>query len=300
MNQALYIRNLHKSYAAVRAVSGIDLDVYPGEIFGLLGPNGAGKTTTIRIVMDIIRPDEGEVRVLGEQPARVRHRVGYLPEERGVYPNMRVLDFLVYLAELKGRPRKWARQRAHQLLERVDLAHRASSKVRELSRGMQQKIQFLAALIHDPDLIILDEPFQGLDPVNVQIVKEMMRELNAEGKTFVLSTHQMNQVEALCNRIALINHGRLVLYGDLQQIKREHSPNIVLLQASSLPDLSDLARVSQRDGTYYLELNDGVSPQVVLKRLVDANVPVESFEVGRLPLEDIFVRVVKEAEHESS
>lgn len=300
MNQALYIRNLHKSYAAVRAVSGIDLDVYPGEIFGLLGPNGAGKTTTIRIVMDIIRPDEGEVRVLGEQPARVRHRVGYLPEERGVYPNMRVLDFLVYLAELKGRPRKWARQRAHQLLERVDLAHRAGSKVRELSRGMQQKIQFLAALIHDPDLIILDEPFQGLDPVNVQIVKEMMRELNAEGKTFVLSTHQMNQVEALCNRIALINHGRLVLYGDLQQIKREHSPNIVLLQASSLPDLSDLARVSQRDGTYYLELNDGVSPQVVLKRLVDANVPVESFEVGRLPLEDIFVRVVKEAEHESA
>ncbi len=296
MTSALSIRNLSKAYATVQAVNQVSFDVAHGEIFGLLGPNGAGKTTTIRIIMDILKPDAGEVTVLGTTPARARERVGYLPEERGLYPNQRVMDVLVYLAQLKGRPRAWAKRRAQELLARVELTEWARAKVRELSRGMQQKVQFIASIIHDPDLCIFDEPFQGLDPVNVQLVKEIMRELQAQGKTIVLSTHQMNQVEALCNRIALINKGRLVLYGDLAQIKREHSPNIVTVQtAAPLPSLQGVVHVRSRDSHYVLELASGTSPQAVLEQLIAARVPVQSFAVETLPLEDIFVRVVKGA-----
>ncbi len=294
MVYALHVANLHKSYATVHAVNGVSFEVERGEIFGLLGPNGAGKTTTIRIIMDILKPDAGEVRVLNTTPEKARARVGYLPEERGLYPNQRVLDVLVYLAELKGRPRRWARQRAEELLARVELSEWAKAKVRELSRGMQQKVQFIASIIHDPDLCIFDEPFQGLDPVNVQLVKTIMRELQAQGKTIVLSTHQMNQVEALCNRIALINQGRLVLYGDLDQIKHDYSPNIVTVKAATpLPSLEGVVRVRSRDSHHVLELASGVSPQSVLEQLVAAHVPVQSFAVETLPLEDIFVRVVK-------
>ncbi len=299
MTYALSVRELRKAYATVQAVDGVSFEVDRGEIFGLLGPNGAGKTTTIRIIMNILKPDAGEVTVLGTSPASARERVGYLPEERGLYPNQRVLDVLVYLAELKGRPRDWARRRAEELLARVELSEWAKAKVRELSRGMQQKVQFLASIIHDPDLCIFDEPFQGLDPVNVQLVKDIMRELQARGKTIVLSTHQMNQVEALCNRIALINRGRVVLYGDLAQIKREHSPRIVSVQAAGpLPELNGMAHVRHQNGQYFLELAPNISPQVVLRQLVEAGVPVEAFAVETLPLEDIFVRVVKEENRE--
>ena len=296
MTYALIVRELRKAYATVQAVAGVSFEVARGEIFGLLGPNGAGKTTTIRIIMDILKPDAGQVTVLGTTPEAARERVGYLPEERGLYPNQRVLDVLVYLAELKGRPRGWAKRRAEELLARVELADWAKAKVRELSRGMQQKVQFIASIIHDPDLCIFDEPFQGLDPVNVQLVKEIMRELQAQGKTIVLSTHQMNQVEALCNRIALINQGRLVLYGDLGQIKREYSPNIVTVQTGApLPSLEGVVHVRSRDSHHMLELASGVSPQAILEQLVAAHVPIQSFAVESLPLEDIFVRVVKGA-----
>lgn len=299
MQPVLLIENLCKAYATVQAVSDVSLEVYPGEIFGLLGPNGAGKTTTIRIVMDILRADSGEVQILGQPPGAARERVGYLPEERGLYPNMRVLDLLVYLAELKGRPRAWARERARQLLARVALADWTRAKVKELSRGMQQKVQIVASLVHDPDLLILDEPFQGLDPINVQLVKEILAELQAQGKTIVLSTHQMNQVEALCTRIALINRGHLVLYGDLREIKRRYAPNTVRLHTSAqLPPLANVARMEHRNGTYFLELMPGTDPQEVLRSLVAANIPVDMFEIGTLPLEDIFVRVVKEANDE--
>lgn len=299
MQPTLSLKDVHKSYATVHAVDGVSFEVYPGEIFGLLGPNGAGKTTTIRMIMDILRPDRGEIQVLGLSPKAVREKVGYLPEERGLYPGMSVVDILVYLAELKGRPREWAYRRAMALLAEVALEDRARSKVRELSRGMQQKVQLLAAIIHDPALCVFDEPFQGLDPVNLQLVKEIMRRLQAQGKTIILSTHQMNQVEALCNRIALINKGRLILYGELQRIKEEHSPNIILLRANGdLPSIPGVARAEQRDGQYYLELAPNVSPQEVLATLVAAQVPILSFNVGLLPLEDIFVRVVKEMSHE--
>jgi len=299
VQQVLQIRNLHKAYATVQAVDGISLEVHAGEIFGLLGPNGAGKTTTIRIVMDILHADTGEVSVLGLKPAQARERVGYLPEERGLYPNLRVVDMLVYLAELKGRPRSEARPRAMALLEQVGLADRASAKVKELSRGMQQKLQFLASIVHDPDLLILDEPFQGLDPINAQLVKDILSALQKEGKTIVLSTHQMNQVEALCMRIALIHRGRLVLYGDLADIKRRYAPNTIRISTPvPLPTLPGITRAAHQNGSYVLELASGVSPQDILRDLVEHKVPVETFEVGQIPLEEIFVRVVKEATDE--
>jgi len=214
-----------KRYGDVVAVDDLSFEVEQGEIFGLLGPNGAGKTTTIRVVMDILTPDAGTVAVLGRPPGLAKGQVGYLPEERGLYRNLKVLDTLIYLAELKGVARRAARERALTLLERIRLEDWASRKVKDLSQGMQQRLQFVASLIHDPQVIFLDEPFQGLDPVNVERIKDFVAELHREGKTIVLSSHQMNLVEVLCDRILLINRGRAVLYGPLAQIKREYAPN---------------------------------------------------------------------------
>ncbi len=293
----LEVNGLVKRYDSFTAVDGLSFEVYEGEVFGLLGPNGAGKTTTIRIVMDIFKPDEGVVRVLERPPGTTRERIGYLPEERGLYRDQKVLDVLVYLAELKGAPRSVARERALHWLERVGLSDRAERKVRDLSRGMQQKLQFIASLVHDPELLILDEPFQGLDPLNVDLIKQLIRELQAQGKTIVLSTHQMNLVELLCDRIVLINHGRAVLYGALDDIKRRHAPQTVRLRTPvALEELPGVARVEQRDGTFTLTL-EGTTPQELLRTLVERNVPVEAFEVASVPLEEIFIAVVKEGEH---
>ncbi len=211
MNVPLVVSNLTKRYDAVTAVDDLSFEVHEGEVFGLLGPNGAGKTTTIRIAMGIFGADEGSVSVLGGRPDAARHRVGYLPEERGLYRDLKVLDTLTYLAELKGVPRKMAGERALGWLVRVDLAEWAHRPVHDLSRGMQQKVQFVASLVHDPDLLILDEPFQGLDPVNVELLNDLIRELQAQGKTIVLSAHEMSLVEALCDRIVLISRGTSVL-----------------------------------------------------------------------------------------
>jgi ABC-2 type transport system ATP-binding protein len=290
----LEVHDLVKRYDGFTAVDGLSFEVYAGEVFGLLGPNGAGKTTTIRIVMDIFKPDEGTVRVLGEPPGAARERIGYLPEERGLYPNLKVLDVLVYLAELKGAPRSVARQRALAWLERVELEEWADHKVRDLSRGMQQKLQFVASLVHDPDLLILDEPFQGLDPINVDLLKGLIRELQDQGKTIVLSAHQMNLVEALCDRIVLINQGQAVLYGLLAEIKRRYAPRTVRLRTPAhLETLPGVVRMEQRDGVFTLTL-EGITPQELLRVLVERDIPVESFEVATVPLEEIFIAVVKE------
>ena len=289
----LSVRNLRKQYGRFVAVDDLSFEVFPGEIFGLLGPNGAGKTSAIRILMDIFKADAGEIELLGKPPGQSRERVGYLPEERGLYRNQKVLEVLVYLARLKGVDSNDARRRAQQWLERVGLQDWGAKRVKELSRGMQQKVQFVASLIHDPDLLILDEPFQGLDPVNVELLKGLMRELIADGKSVVLSAHQMNLVEELCDRILLINKGRAVLYGPLQQIKRDYAPNSVRVRARNLP--SDLAGVvvSERNGDIALLTLDGISAQALLATLVERNVEVESFEIATVPLNDIFVAVVQ-------
>ena len=220
----LSARRLRKQYGSFIAVEDLTFDVYPGEIFGLLGPNGAGKTSTIRILMDIFKADSGEVELLGRPPGRSRERVGYLPEERGLYRDQRVTEVLVYLARLKGVDTATARQRVQAWLERVELADWGDKRIKELSRGMQQKVQFVASLIHDPDLLILDEPFQGLDPVNVELLKGLMRSQVSEGRSIVLSAHQMNLVEELCDRILLINEGRAVLYGTFETDKEGVRP----------------------------------------------------------------------------
>ncbi|MCX7855801.1 MAG: ATP-binding cassette domain-containing protein [Anaerolineae bacterium] len=293
----LQAQNLTKRYGDLVAVDDLSFEVEPGEVFGLLGPNGAGKTTTIRMILDIIPPDSGHITVLGGTPAAAQHRIGYLPEERGLYRNVRVLDMLVYLAELKGADRAQARQRAMEWLARMGLEDRAASKVKDLSRGMQQRLQVVASIVHDPDLVFLDEPFQGLDPVNVERVKGVIADLRREGKTVVLSTHQMNLVEVLCDRILLVNRGRSVLYGPLAEIKRQFAPHTVRVRAPEIPaGLPGVVAIEPKDGAYDLSLAEGIVPLQVLRALLDRGVDVQAFEVAPVPLEEIFIQVVTVAQ----
>ena len=302
MTLPLSVEHLSRSYGDFRAVDDLSFEVHQGEIFGLLGPNGAGKTTTIRIIMSILEADGGTVTVLGEPPGVARARVGYLPEERGLYPDQKLMNVLIYLGQLKGTDAKVARARAERWLDRVGLADRADEKVKSLSRGMQQKVQIVASLVHDPDLLIFDEPFAGLDPVNVDLVEDIIHELQAEGKTILLSAHQMNLVEALCNRIVLINKGHAVLYGDLETIKETHSPGVLRVRTpSELPALPGVAEIMPPDNgaaSYRLMLEDGVSAQDVLASLISQNIPIRRFEVASAPLEEIFVKVVTEGNDE--
>lgn len=291
----IQVENLFKHYAQVKAVDGLSFTVERGELFGLLGPNGAGKTTTIRMMMDIIKPDRGSIQLLGQTVTEAsKSRVGYLPEERGLYQNYRLLECLTYLGALKGMPRKDARRRASSLLDRANLGDYASRKVKELSKGMTQKAQFLAAIVHDPDLLIMDEPFQGLDPINTDLLKTILLEEQARGKTIILSTHNMNQVEEMCNRILLINQGRAVLYGSLDEIKNRYAEHAVLLKCDGLPEtLSGVLRVEQHNRAYELVLEPDASPQAILRQLVEAEITVEHFEVATPPLEEIFISAVE-------
>jgi ABC-2 type transport system ATP-binding protein len=289
----IQIQNLVKRYGDFVAVDDLSFEVERGEIFGLLGPNGAGKTTTIRVIMDILTPDEGNVMVLDQPAGRAKGRIGYLPEERGLYRNLKVLDTLVYLAELKGVSRSVARERATSLLARIRLDEWADRKVKDLSQGMQQRLQLIASLVHDPEVLFLDEPFQGLDPVNVERVKGFVAELHRDGKTIVLSSHQMNLVEVLCDRILLLNQGQAVLYGHLAEIKQHYAPNAIRVHASHVPaDLPGVVEVEPDDGAFNLSLAEGVQPQDVLRALLDRDVKIQAFEVSPVPLEDIFVAVV--------
>ena len=291
---AISIKHLRKAYSTVVAVDDVSLEVPRGEIFGLLGPNGAGKTTAIRMLMDIIKPDAGEARVLGELPGQSRRRVGYLPEERGLYRTLKVIDCLGYLGELKGMSRSAARQRARQLLERVELAEWGQRKVDELSRGMQQKVQLIASIIHDPELVILDEPFQGLDPVNAEMVRGLIRDLRAQGKTVVLSAHEMSLVEMLCERIALINHGRVVLYGRLDEIKLSFAPNAIEISPpQALAGWPGVLSVANVDGRQRVTLAPSFQPRELLKQIVERGLPLDQFERATATLDEIFITVVK-------
>jgi ABC-2 type transport system ATP-binding protein len=294
-DSVIQVENLVKHYAHVKAVDGVSFRVGESEIFGLLGPNGAGKTTIIRMMMDILRPDSGSILLLGQPVSEAsKARIGYLPEERGLYKNYKLLECLVYLAVLKGLPRSEAKQRALALLARVELSEYAGRKIKELSKGMNQKAQFLAAIVHDPDLLILDEPFQGLDPVNTELLKTILLEEQTRGKTVILSTHDMNQVEAMCNRILLIDHGRVVLYGPLDEIKAGYAEHAVVVECDRLPDsLAGVRRVEPLNHGYELALEADMTPQAILRQLVDAGVVIRRFEVAVPPLEKIFISVVE-------
>jgi len=294
---AIRLDEISKTYGDKVAVEGLDLRVPQATICGLLGPNGAGKTTTIRIILDIIGADRGSISVLGGtlSPA-TRDRIGYLPEERGLYQNYRLLECLTYLGALKGMSRADARQRSMDLLARAGLDEYAKRKVKELSKGMTQKAQFVAAIVHDPELLIMDEPFQGLDPVNTELLKSILLEEQARGKTIILSTHNMNQVEEMCNRILLIDHGRAVLYGPLEEIKAEYAEHAVLLACDALPEgLVGVQRAERHNRVYELILEPDATPKSILRQLVEADVTVERFEVATPPLEEIFIDVVEGA-----
>jgi ABC-2 type transport system ATP-binding protein len=287
---------IRKSYGEVVAVRDVSFEVEEGEVFGLLGPNGAGKTTLIRILMDIIRPDEGRMTLFGAPHGRIAlDRVGYLPEDRGLYTKHRVLDVMVYFGMLKGLRRSEARGRARRWLERVGLPETAGKKVEQLSKGMGQKVQIASTLLSDPELCVLDEPFSGLDPVNVRMVQELIRERREAGRTTILSTHQMNMVEALCDRVALIHHGALMVYGAVGEVRERYSrPEVRVRLAGGLPEIAGVRQSAHEgDSTWRLLLAEGATPRDVLGELVRAGADVERFERVLAPMEDIFIRVVE-------
>jgi len=296
---ALELRGVTKRYVGHTAVSNLALAVPRGAIYGLLGPNGAGKTTTIRMVMGIVRPDEGTITVLGNPGGgwEVGNRIGYLPEERGLYRKMKVIDLLVFLAEAKGVRRAVARAEAVQWLERLGLSDWQGRKVDELSKGMQQKVQFIATLLHRPDLVILDEPFAGLDPVNSQVLKDTVVELARSGVTIVFSTHVMEQAERLCDAVCIIARGEKVLDGTVQEVKRAHRGRNVTVEVEEgvqsidrlLADRSIVARADSYGHYAEVELADGGDPQQLLHRLVHAGAKVTRFEVTEPSLHKIFI-----------
>lgn len=291
---AASLQGLWKRFADRWVVQDVSLAVHGGQVLGLVGPNGAGKTTTIRMLLGIFRPDQGTVTVLG-QPINdvVRERVGYLPEERGLYQGQRVLDILVYLGQLKGLPRPEAAQRAGELLARLDMDRHSGKKVKELSRGMAQLIQFAATIIHRPALVVLDEPFAALDPVNVRLMEEMIGELRQEGAAIILSTHLMNQVEELCDQVVMIDEGRVVLEGRLADLKRRFRGDALFVACDPYPDgLDGVSSINEERDGYTLHLDGEASPEQVLRQLLEHGVSLERFEVATPSMEDIFLAVV--------
>jgi ABC-2 type transport system ATP-binding protein len=294
---AVEVSHIEKSFADKVVVDDLSFSVAQGEMFGLIGPNGAGKTTTIRMMMDIIKPDSGDVTILGEKLSEAtKNRLGYLPEERGLYKKLGVLDSIVYLASLKGVDRRSAEEKADELLKQTGMLPHKGKKIEELSRGMGQIIQFIVSIIHDPELVVLDEPFAGLDPVNTELLKRMLFDLRNQGKALILSTHQMNEIEELCDRILMINHGRSVLYGNLAEIKSKYRSNSVLLEfEGELGEVSGVTEKRTHKGYLELVLDGNTTPQQVLERLVSRGIVVNRFEVATPPLNEIFLRVVGKA-----
>lgn len=293
------LSGVRKCYDEFVAVSDLSLSIRLGGIYGLLGPNGAGKTSTIRMIMGIILPDAGQISVFGEPLSRAHmDQFGYLPEERGLYRKMKVLDHLVFLAQLKGLSHREATTRVLRWCERFELTAWTEKKVEELSKGMQQKVQFIGAILHDPRLIIMDEPFSGLDPANAVVLKDVLLEMAKSGKTVLLSTHRMDQVERLCQSICLINRGHAVLEGDLNQIKARYGRRHVQIKYEGDAHFLQEPRLVQSFNDYgnYVEvrLAPDADPQELLK-LASANARLNKFELMEPSLEEIFIDVVGKA-----
>jgi ABC-2 type transport system ATP-binding protein len=293
---AISVQGVTKRYGDFTAVDNLSFDVQRGEIFCMLGPNGAGKTTTIRMILDILKPDTGAIDVLGGPISeKTKERIGYLPEDRGLYRNVPVLDVLVYLGQLKGMSSIQARERAIALLKQVDLGDNIRSKVSELSKGMQQKVQILATILHHPELIIIDEPFSGLDPVNTQVIKDILYQMKDEGVTIVMSLHQMPQVEEMADRLLMIDHGRPVLYGGVQEVRERFAQNAVIVEGEG--DWSKLAGVTaikpgEKPRDVVLKLADGVTPDDIMQEMAASpDYHVRRFELAVPSLTEIFIQV---------
>jgi len=293
------IDQISKSFGEFTAVRDLSLAVYPGRVFGLLGPNGAGKTTTIRMIVNITAPDTGRIELFGQQVTpELQDRIGYLPEERGLYKKMKIGEQIKYFAALKSVNPKDAESRVDSWLQRLKLMEWKNKKASELSKGMQQKVQFLNAIIHEPDLLILDEPFSGLDPVNVEVLKEIILELKASGKTIIFSTHQMEVAEKICDDICLVNRSRKVLEGSIREVKRGFSRNAVALRLvggeTVLQDDKLIAHVQRHSDGVEVLMAEGASPQTLLKELIAADATIERFEMIEPSLHDIFIEKVTE------
>jgi len=297
---AIEIRGVSKTFGRFKAVDHLDLTVPEGSLCGFLGPNGAGKTTTIRMIMAIIFPDDGVISVLGHPSAvESKDRIGYLPEERGVYRKMKALDFLTYIGKLKGIDGHVARQRASEWLDRVELGEVKKKKLEEMSKGMQQKVQVAATLIHNPDLIILDEPFSGLDPVNARLLKDLILDLNRnQKKTIIFSTHVLHQAEQMCDRIFMINRGRKVLDATIDEIRRQFDPRTLLVRlGSSDADLTRYAGVRQIEalnGEFEVHLNETADPRAIMREMAEIE-DVRKVELRQPTLDDVFISLVEDA-----
>ncbi|MEO5763156.1 MAG: ATP-binding cassette domain-containing protein [Vicinamibacteria bacterium] len=298
MTHALQLKNVRKAYQGHVAVKGLDLEVPRGSVFGLLGPNGAGKTTSIRMAMDIIGPDTGEVLILGTKADKaMRNRIGYMPEERGLYQKMVVEDLLVFMAELKGMKPSESRRRMRPWLEKLGIAEWQKRKANEMSKGMQQKVQFIQALLHDPEILILDEPMSGLDPVGTNVMRDAMIELSRAGKTLIVSSHQMATVEQMCDRVALINKGEKVLDGRVSEIKSSYGKNTLILafegDGSFLKSLPGVMAVTDTGRYAELKLGPTADSQLILKAASE-KLKITRFEVVEPSLHDIFIERVTE------
>jgi ABC-2 type transport system ATP-binding protein len=304
MNQpAIALSGVTKRYGDFTAVRGIDLEVPTGATYGLLGPNGAGKTTTIRMILRIIEESEGDIQVLGRPVDRsVLDRVGYLPEERGVYKRMTVRRLLTFLASLKGVTGRGVHDRMDRWLERFELSQWRDAKVEELSKGMQQKLQFIGTVLHEPDLVILDEPFSGLDPINQKVLRDIIAELRREGRTVLFSTHIIEHAERICDHVCIIARGRKAVDGPVGRVRHEHGERYVALGAadggdlSAFLDASPLVRSVRRDGTRHgrpgdalVTLDPAADPQQLLEELVRKGVQLKRFELVEPSLEQVFI-----------
>jgi ABC-2 type transport system ATP-binding protein len=290
------LQHVRKAYDTKIAVADLSFQIEPGSMFGLLGPNGSGKTSTIRMMIGMTVPDSGTVKLFGQPFHRdLLSRVGYLPEERGLYKKMKVIDQLIFLGELHGLDAATARKRAYAWCERMEIIEAAEKKTEELSKGMQQKIQFIAALMHDPELIIMDEPFSGLDPVNATLLQDTLVDLRNQGRTILFSTHRMDQVEKLCDAIALINRGNLVLAGGMREIKSRYPRNrvdIIFDGDAGFLDHPTIESAKNYSGHAEIKLNDGASPQQLLAAAISNGTHINHFEVMEPTLEEIFIETV--------
>ncbi len=295
---AISVNNVSKRFGRTQAVKDLTLAVPQGSLMGFLGPNGAGKSTTIRMIMSIIYPDTGQINVLGDSAMAAKFRIGYLPEERGLYRKMKVIEFLSYIAKLKGAPTRGLADRINQWLERIELPGVARKRCETLSKGMQQKIQFLAAVMHEPELLILDEPFSGLDPVNMVLLRDLITDFHQQGRTILFSTHVLHQAEQICDRIILINPGSTLLHGTLDEINTQFDPRTIEARPIDIrADLKSTAGVREvhpsQNGSFEIHLHDGADPHQVLQQLV-AQHPMHAIGLRRPSLEEIFVELVRD------
>jgi ABC-2 type transport system ATP-binding protein len=294
---SLILDKVSKSFNSFQAVDRVTFNIGNNSLFGLLGPNGAGKTTTMRMIMNIIVPDSGTITVLGETfHEKLKNRIGYLPEERGLYPKMKLLGHLQFLGEMKGLSSATARKTAANWLDRFELDKWADKRIHNLSKGMQQKVQFIGAILHSPDLLIVDEPFSGLDPINTKFIKDIMLSMKKEGKAILLSTHLMDQAEKLCDGICLINRGKVVVQGDIADIKQKYSRNSVLLEyhgdAEFVQKLPYVSSINDYGNYMEIQLRDQSKSQQLFTDLAKSSLLVKKFEISETSLNEIFIDLV--------